>query len=124
MILFRADGNAKIGTGHIMRCLSIADTFRKIGKDCTFVLADTSMQETISARKYKTVILDSDYQFMDEETEKLKSVIKNMNPEMVIIDSYFVTKRYLESVKSMVRLIYIDDLGGNSSALRLAKERN
>lgn len=111
MILFRADGNAKIGTGHIMRCLSIADTFRKIGKDCTFVLADTSMQETISARKYKTVILDSDYQFMDEETEKLKSVIKNMNPEMVIIDSYFVTKRYLESVKSMVRLIYIDDLG-------------
>ena len=111
MILFRADGNTKIGMGHIMRCLSIADTFQRRGKDCAFVLADTSMQETISARKYKTVILDSDYQYMDDEIKKLESVIKKMSPEMVIIDSYFVTKQYLECVKSMVRLAYIDDLG-------------
>lgn len=111
MILFRADGNIKIGMGHIMRCLSIADTFRRNGKDCTFVLADISMQDIISARKYKTVILGSDYQYMDEEIEKLKAVIKKMTPDMVIIDSYFVTKQYLECVKSMARLIYIDDLG-------------
>ena len=51
MILFRADGNTKIGMGHIMRCLSIADTFRRNGKDCTFVLADISMQDIISARR-------------------------------------------------------------------------
>ena len=30
-ILFRADGNASIGAGHIMRCLSIGEAARELG---------------------------------------------------------------------------------------------
>lgn len=110
MILFRTDGNTKIGIGHIMRCLSIADAFRRSGKESMFVLADKSMQNTISTRKYKTFVLDTNYQYMDGELEKLRPFIKNLAPDMFIVDSYFVTKQYLESLKNMVQLIYIDDL--------------
>ena len=110
MILFRADGNKKIGMGHIMRCLSIADAFRRIGKECAFVPSDDSMQGIIMARKYKSYILRSDYRYMDDEIEDMKSVIRRFVPDMLIVDSYFVSKMYFESLRKVVRLIYLDDL--------------
>ena len=36
MIAFRTDGDSRIGMGHIMRCLSIADAARRRGEDCIF----------------------------------------------------------------------------------------
>ena len=36
-ILFRADASVQQGTGHIMRCLVIADELRKRGHECIFL---------------------------------------------------------------------------------------
>ena len=110
MILFRADGNAQIGSGHIMRSLSIADAFRVKQKTCLFVLADKTFQSFIEDRGYETCILDSDYRDMDAELEKIKQIVCSYNPQMIIFDSYYVTRKYLQELKSLARLIYIDDL--------------
>ena len=110
MILFRADGNAKIGSGHIMRCLSVADAFKRKNKDCLFVLADKAFQPLIESRGYTVYILDSDYCDMDGEFEDLKIVISRYCPEMIIIDSYYVSYDYLKKLKELTRLVYIDDL--------------
>lgn len=37
MIYIRVDMNPAIATGHLMRCLSIADVARGIGEDTTFL---------------------------------------------------------------------------------------
>lgn len=110
MILFRADGNAKIGSGHIMRCLSVADAFKRKNRDCLFVLADKAFQPLIESRGYAVYILDSDYCDMDGEIEDFKEVIPRYCPEMIIIDSYYVTYDYLKKLKELTRLVYIDDL--------------
>ena len=68
MILIRADGNTAIGTGHIMRCLSIADALREKGQTVLFVTADEHMQETIGRRGYEAAILYSDFREMDAES--------------------------------------------------------
>lgn len=39
-ILFRADGSCKLGLGHIMRCLSLAQYFRMEGINSLFVIKD------------------------------------------------------------------------------------
>lgn len=110
MILFRADGNAHIGSGHIMRCLSIADAFKRKNKDCLFVLADNTFQPLIESRGYAVYILESDYCDMDGEFENLKEVILSNCSEMLIADSYFVTANYLQKLKVLAYLVYIDDL--------------
>ena len=110
MILFRADGNASIGSGHIMRCLSIADAFKRKQKDSLFVLADKTFRPLIEERGYVTYILDSDYRNMDSELDNMKKAIAFYHPEMVIADSYYVTKEYLQELKELAHLVYVDDL--------------
>ncbi len=110
MIFFRADGNAKIGSGHIMRCLSIADAVKRKKVECLFIIADKTFKSLIESRGYDVFILNSDYRDTDGEFEDLKKAVISYFPEMVIVDSYFVTANYLQKLKELACLGYIDDL--------------
>ena len=110
MILFRADGNPKIGTGHIMRCLSIADAFAENGVKAVFAVADDSMKRLIEERGYAVQVLDTCYRNMIEDMDKTIALIHELDARAVIVDSYFVTAVYLIQLKAHARLVYIDDL--------------
>lgn len=110
MILFRADGNSIIGMGHIMRCLSIADAFKSLGEESVFSVADASMQNLIEERGFKVHVLDTDFSKMSDDTEKIEKLINETKAHLLIVDSYYVTPDYLSSLRSMIKLIYIDDL--------------
>jgi len=110
MILLRADGNKTIGSGHVMRCLSIAAAFRTRKQKCSFVVADDSFAGIIEQSGYNVIILGTDYQEMESEISLMRKIIDDLDVDKVIVDSYFVTENYLAAVKSMAELIYIDDL--------------
>lgn len=110
MIVFRADGNPQIGTGHIMRCLSLADALREQGGKITFVTAEPYFQRLIQTRSYPCTVLGTAYDRMEEELSIFLPIIERERPELVILDSYFVTPQYMEAVKRTVPLLYTDDL--------------
>lgn len=110
MIYFRADGNSIIGTGHIMRCLSIADVFKKRGEQVGFILADGSLNRLIEDRGYETIVLDTNHEDMSDEISKMTELISIYRPQFLFIDSYYVTKEYLTTLKRLVKTVYIDDL--------------
>lgn len=117
MFIFRADGNPEIGVGHIMRCLSIADAAAAEFVPCMFVTADGNFSATIIERGHEAVILDTNYSYMEGELEKgqLQNIIRKYRPTALIVDSYFVTCRYLLVLKKLCkeincRLVYIDDV--------------
>lgn len=110
MIVFRADGNSKIGAGHIMRCLSVAQALRRRGEECVFVLADDAFKSPIESRNFKTIVLDYDYSDMEGETEAFGEIIRALAPKCVFIDSYFVTERYLECIGRLAKTAYMDDV--------------
>lgn len=105
MIYIRADANGKIGMGHIMRCLSIADAAAALGHEVRFVLADACVEALVRERGYQAIVLQSDYTLMeDEKWPEIKA-------GMIIADSYYVTAKYLRLLKEKTDLlVYIDDL--------------
>lgn len=109
-ILFRADGNALIGAGHIMRCLSLGIAARSLGIQCKYVTADDSFSETIKEYGFEYEILHTDYSDMDYELEKCVKVIEKFKPDVILADSYYVTYAYLEKLKAYAKLAYIDDI--------------
>lgn len=110
MILFRADGNPKIGSGHIMRCLSIADAFHETGKSCIFITASEHLQGAIESRGHECHVLNTEYTQMEQELEILLPILKEKRPEMLILDSYFVTPDYMRALKQVAPQVYIDDM--------------
>ncbi|MCR5746259.1 MAG: hypothetical protein K6G03_00950 [Lachnospiraceae bacterium] len=102
MILFRADGNSSVGSGHIMRCLSIADAARDKGIECLFVTAGNEFLKIIEKRGFRDIVLGTDYRDMDSELKKLDEIVPERKPEVVFVDSYFVTEVYLNRLKEIV----------------------
>lgn len=110
MLYIRADGNPNIGTGHIMRCLSIADAVKKRGGAASFIVADNNMRELISKYGYDIICLDSLWNNLDVETDTIHELIKTNSVEKLLIDSYYVTPTYLDEISNLTHVIYIDDL--------------
>lgn len=107
-IFIRADANHSIGMGHIMRCLSIADAFTMVNETkISFVLADDNAYQLICGRGYSAVVLNTDYTNMESELCRWPET----EPELIVVDSYYVTKAYLQKLRNRTeKLIYIDDL--------------
>lgn len=114
LIYIRADANHNIGMGHIMRCLSVADAFQALGHNVSFIIADEGVSSLIEQRGYEVVILNSDYRMMEDEL----SFWPELSPDLIIVDSYYVTSTYLCFLREKLKietgksgkLVYIDDV--------------
>lgn len=110
ILYIRTDMNDVIATGHMMRCLSIADAAAKLGKSTTFILADEQAVEFIHKRGHETVVLHSKWNDMDAELDTLWKIIEELGITAMLIDSYMVTRKYLSALSKWVKTIYVDDL--------------
>ena len=93
-----------------MRCLSLADALQEQGGEITFITAESYFQRLIQTRGYPCTVLGTAYDRMEEELSIFLPIIERERPELVILDSYFVTPQYMEAVKRTVPLLYTDDL--------------
>lgn len=110
MFYVRIDMNDRIGMGHAMRCLSIADALRSLGESVTFITADRNGQKLLEERGYDIFCLNSRWDAPEQELEDLLKLIRANKAEHIIIDKYEVSQRYLAKVKEVTQVIYIDDL--------------
>jgi len=111
MIGIRADGNSKIGMGHLMRSLSIAEEFAKEGCKVIFFVADDSGAGVVMERGFDCRVLGTDYSHMEEELDCLTEGIKREKIELLLVDSYYVTENYMASLNEVCPVFYIDDMG-------------
>ncbi len=110
MLYIRTDMNRIIATGHMMRCLSIADAAKMRGEDTTFLLADDQAADLLTKRGYRYKILHTKWNEMEAELPVLLQYIKEWSIRAILIDSYQVTQEYLKRLSEAVKTFYIDDL--------------
>lgn len=138
VIGIRADGGAAIGMGHLMRCLSIAAALkdrqaqvvfltssadsavfirekgyacRLLGEACRDLQKVFTAGQSVEGQLEGTVKKAEQDLDMQGEVEETLGIIKELHMKLLVVDSYRVTKAYLESLRPGVKLIYIDDLG-------------
>ena len=108
-VLIRADGNERIGSGHIMRTKSIANELKGFGAKVLYALADERGKRLIN-NEFQSVVLSSNYECLDDEINALSSVVKEQKIKLILLDSYFVTPKYFKELKKLAKVAYIDDL--------------
>lgn len=109
-IFVRVDGNEILATGHVMRCLSIAEALRKLGDKVIFVVADDRPNDLIESRGFPVDVLDTPWNDLNQETEILCNYIQKKQVDILLLDTYYVTKDYLQILSQYTKIIYIDDL--------------
>lgn len=107
----RADANESVATGHVMRCLAIAEELKSLGQNPLFISADDFPRPLIEQRGFDFVSLQSDWKHMEKGIEQLQAVVDKYHIGLMLVDSYYVTKAYFEKIHSFTKAMYIDDLG-------------
>lgn len=110
MVYIRTDANEIIGTGHVMRCLAIADEFRRKSEDVTFLIADERAEKIITDFGFLAICLNSKWDDMESELAIMLQFIRETHMKVLLVDSYYATRKYLEKLHQYIKLIYIDDL--------------
>ena len=119
MFYFRADGNSKIGMGHLMRSMSIASNMMEMTDVC-FLCADNQSTEIALRNGFDAITLD-EIPFSSEEVQKIIRIIENNSSEpmpddstesktnALLIDSYDVNNEYIFAIKPYAKVMIMDD---------------
>lgn len=131
-IAFRVDASLSIGSGHIIRCLNLADALRKNGVECVFITKAHlgHLNQLITARSFniyviQTEIVTTDEYILDEKEwlggSQHKDALKVIEifqhnkfiPDAIVIDHYSLDIEWESSVYKHfphLKIIAIDDL--------------
>ena len=110
MIAIRVDGNPQIATGHVMRCLAIANGLKKAGQTPLFIVADDNSEQLLHPSGYQIINLHTQWDMLDSEIPQITAVLRQHTISKLIVDTYFITETYLSALEDVCPVIYIDDL--------------
>lgn len=124
MFIIRADGNAKIGAGHLMRCLTVAEALRRRlapPEEVLFLCADEESAELAESRGFRAGVLHTDYRRPEEEAGLwdfwinsakggAQDGLSNGVPNRILVDSYYVTDAYLAALRNYGEVFLMDDM--------------
>ncbi len=102
--------NPVIATGHLMRCLSIAEAAVEMGEEITIISADEYPSSMVNEKGYHHIVLGTDWRDMKSELPAMKKYIDDNAVKVLLIDSYQVTEEYLRELNTVTKVFYIDDL--------------
>jgi len=127
-IVFRTDASISIGTGHVMRCLALADELRLKCTDINFVCREGpgDLISYIENRGYKVHQLPGE---IDIETDRklTKEILSNyeIKPDGLIIDHYDIDISWEYPLRKYAkRLMVIDDLANRKHDCGLLLDQN
>lgn len=145
-IVFRTDASIQIGTGHVMRCLTLADELTRQGHECRFICrehpghlgclvnskgydltllpppSDQPLQQTNSETDDYELWLGAPWQ---EDARQTLDAISSLNPDWLVVDHYALDAHWERTLSSTVdKIMVIDDLANRPHECTLLLDQN
>lgn len=111
IIGIRADGSARIGMGHLMRCMSVAIALKKKHVKVVFITSNEQSKNFVTEKGFSCVQLSGQYKSMEEEVPEILEILSAQRIHLLLVDSYGATEMYLAQIKAHVPVFYMDDMG-------------
>lgn len=142
-VMFRTDASLQIGTGHVMRCLTLADALSAKGANCQFICREHpgNLIEFIRGKGYVTHALPmraARETFGNEvmhahwlgatqaqDAEACLPVLATRHPDWLIVDHYALDTRWeCALAPHYIKLMVIDDLADRPHECNLLLDQN
>lgn len=145
-VIFRTDASVLIGTGHVMRCLTLADELTRQGHQCSFICrehpghladliaskghgltllpppSDPPLQQESSITKDYTRWLGVPWQ---EDARQALDAITPLRPDWLVVDHYALDTQWECALASAVdKIMVIDDLANRPHTCNLLLDQN
>ncbi|HDL08410.1 MAG TPA: UDP-2,4-diacetamido-2,4,6-trideoxy-beta-L-altropyranose hydrolase [Desulfobacteraceae bacterium] len=146
ILIIRADASVQIGTGHVMRCLTLADELRERGADIIFVCREfdgnlcgyieekhyivhrlpvsNEQEHNIEGNLKHAVWLGADWQ---TDARQVEEIIKGVDtpPDWLVVDHYAIDERWEGHLRPYCKKIMaIDDLADRPHDCDLLLDQN
>ncbi|NJN67365.1 MAG: hypothetical protein HC884_11960 [Chloroflexaceae bacterium] len=118
-LAIRADGSSSIGTGHVMRCLALAQAWQDRGGRVVFAMAETTpaLRERLEAENIPVVCFSA-VTGSQEDAQRTLSLARQVEAGWVVADGYHFGAAYQQVVKEAgLRLLLVDRNGGAGNHL-------
>lgn len=122
-VVFRVDASLTVGTGHVMRCLTLADQLCRHGVHASFICREEPghLIERTRSRGYAAHILVGAI----DDIEGSATHLAQLRPDWIVVDHYSLGKAWEKAVRQHTKRIFvIDDLADRDHDCDLLLDQN
>ena len=145
-IVFRTDASIQIGTGHVMRCLTLADELARHGHECRFVCREQQghLGNLISSKGYGLALLPAPVRSKryiesevsenyaswlgvpwQEDAQESLQVIEALKADWLVVDHYALDAEWEKALAHAVgNIMVVDDLANRAHDCALLLDQN
>jgi UDP-2,4-diacetamido-2,4,6-trideoxy-beta-L-altropyranose hydrolase len=111
-LLIRADSGIAMGTGHVMRCLALAQAWQDAGGRALFAMANPPASLVERLRQESISVLEISAAEGIDDAKATSALAREHGAAWVVVDGYQFGADYQRSVRSGgLKLLFLDDYG-------------
>lgn len=112
-LIVRVDASVALGTGHVMRCLAVAQAWQDAGGACVFAMREVTAatEERVRSEGIKVALLQVPAGSV-QDAAQLVELTRAESASWVIMDGYHFDDEYQRVLKRAgIKLLFVDDFG-------------
>jgi UDP-2,4-diacetamido-2,4,6-trideoxy-beta-L-altropyranose hydrolase len=112
-LLFRTDGSATIGTGHVMRCIALAQALQDTGGQAAFAVAESTpgIQARLAEESCAVLAVSGAAGGKDDSSHTIACAREKL-ADWVVVDGYQFGGDYQSALKAAgFKVLFLDDYG-------------
>lgn len=146
-IVIRVDASLQIGTGHVMRCLTLSEALNQQGAEVSFICRahQGNLISFIEDKGFNVFTLDTPVNGIDslqdesytlfhakwlgvsqqQDADECRDIVEQIKPDWLIVDHYAIDQAWQKALKPYYqKLMVIDDLGDRQHICEFLLDQN